>query len=345
MMFVGIGLTLFLGGRGSMKRVLIVGGGSIGERHLRCFLRTNRATVSLCEIRQELREQLAGRYALDCVFDSLEEALKCPWDAGVICTPAHLHIPMARQFAERNIALLIEKPLSTTLEGIEEFLRLVDAKQLPVSVAYVLRQHPALQAMKTALDSGQYGRPAQVVMTGGQHFPFYRPAYRETYYTNRETGGGAIQDALTHTMNAAEWLVGPVTRLVADAEHLILEGVSVEDTVHVLTRHGTVLGSFSLNQHQPPSESILTVICERGAVRWESHNNRWLSCTQPGQPWVTEDTFSLERDDLFLSQANAFLDQLDNASGPACSLREACQTLKVILAALNSLQSQGWITP
>lgn len=328
-----------------MKRILIVGGGSIGERHLRCFQRTNRATVSLCEIRPELREALSARYVLDHTFASLDEALEVPWDAGVICTPAHLHIPMARRFAERNIAVLIEKPLSTVLEGIEELIQLVETKWLPVSVAYVLRQHPALKAMKSALDSNKYGRPVQVVMTSGQHFPFYRPAYRETYYTKHETGGGAIQDALTHTLNAAEWLVGPVTRLVADAEHQVLEGVDVEDTVHVLTRHENVLGSFSLNQHQPPNETTLTVISERGAVRWESHNNRWLRCDTPGQPWTVQETFSLERDDLFISQAKAFLDQLDNSQGPACSIRDALQTLKVNLAALKSLKVNAWITP
>jgi predicted dehydrogenase len=328
-----------------MKRIMIVGGGSIGERHLRCFQRTTRASVSLCEIRQELREQLAERYGLEHAFASLEDALKLAWDAGVICTPAHWHIPMALEFAKRNIPILIEKPLSTKLDGIPELVHLIEANGLPVSVAYVLRQHPALIAMKQALASNTYGRAVQVVMTGGQHFPFYRPAYRETYYTRRETGGGAIQDALTHAMNAAEWLVGPVTELVADAEHCVLDGVEVEDTVHVLTRHGTVLGSLSLNQHQPPNETTLTVICERGAVRWESHNSRWLSGQEPGQPWKVEDTFSLERDDLFVSQANAFLDQLENAQDPACSLREALQTLKVNIAALRSLEGKRWTAP
>ena len=53
--------------------------------------------------------------------------------------------------------------------------------------------------------------------------------------------------------------------------HRVLEGVTVENTVHVLTRHGNVLGSYSLNQYQSPNESTITVICDRGTVRWESH--------------------------------------------------------------------------
>ena len=44
-------------------RLLVVGLGSIGERHLRCFAATGRACVSLCELNAELRLAIAERYA------------------------------------------------------------------------------------------------------------------------------------------------------------------------------------------------------------------------------------------------------------------------------------------
>lgn len=327
-----------------MKNVLVIGGGSIGERHLRCFLQTGRARVSLCEIRDEIRERIARDYDVFAVCKSLEEALQNQFDAAVVCTPAHLHIPMSQQLADRGIHLLIEKPLSVTEEGVKELMATLDERNLTASVAYVYRAHPILIAMKQAIESGRYGRPVQLVMHGGQHFPLYRPAYREIYYTRHETGGGAIQDALTHMLNAAEWLVGPVTRLVADADHCVLEGVSVEDTVHVLTRHDQVLGSFSLNQHQAPNESTLTVVCERGTVRFEAHNACWQSCVEPGASWEVQAEITLERDDLFVNQANAFLDCLDGGSPPACSVDEALQTLRVNRAALESVRSGEWVT-
>lgn len=325
-----------------MKRILVIGGGSIGERHVRCFLRTRQAAVSLCETRDDVRQRLANDYQLDEVFDAFDAAIAQNFDGAVICTPAHLHVLMATQLVERGTGVLIEKPLSTKPHGIDRLVELVDAGKIPVSIAYVMRQHPALQAMKQALESGRFGRPVQIVYSGGQHFPFYRPAYRETYYTRHETGGGAIQDALTHVMNSAEWLVGPVTKLAADAEHCLLEGVEVEDTVHVMTRHGAVLGSFSLNQHQPANESTLTVLCERGAIRFESHSASWSSCIEPDSVWQLEEKFSLERDDLFIRQAQAFLDQLDGKADPACSLDEGLQTLRVNLATLESVETESW---
>lgn len=327
-----------------MKNILVIGGGSIGERHVRCFQHTNRVNVSLCELNEEVRQRVTELYNLSKSFKTFDEAMNESFDAAVICTPADLHIPMAQQLAQRGVSLLIEKPLSTSFEGLDELVQTIEANQLAVSTAYVTRQHPALQAMKTALDAGEFGAPVQITYTGGQHFPFYRPAYRSIYYTDHAKGGGAIQDALTHTMNAAEWLIGPVTKLVADADHCVLEGVDVEDTVHVITRHNGVLGSFSLNQHQATNESAMTVICERGGARFEAHNCRWLSSVDHDQPWIVRDQFSLERDDLFVRQAQAFLDQLEGSAAAICSLRDARQTLKVNLATLQSVNDKAWVT-
>ena len=85
------------------------------------------------------------------------------------------------------------------------------------------------------------------------------------------TGGGAVQDALTHLVNAMEWIIGPCTRVFCDASHQALEGVSVEDTVNVSARHGGVLVSYAMNQFQAPNETRLPVHCERGSVKIESH--------------------------------------------------------------------------
>jgi predicted dehydrogenase len=211
------------------------------------------------------------------------------------------------------------------------------------AVAYVYRSHPVLESMRDALLSGRFGKPVEVVVVAGQHFPLYRPAYRDIYYNRHETGGGAIQDALTHMVNAVEWLVGPVDRLVCDAEHLLLDGVDVEDTVHLLTRHGGVLGNFTLNQHQAPNETMLTVHCERGSLRFEAHQSRWVSCVEPGTLWLGEFDRKLERDDLFILQARQFLEYLNDAAPPRCSLAEAVATLRVNLAALESVRTRQWV--
>lgn len=333
-------------------RVLVIGVGSIGERHLRCFQATGRCELSFVEINSELRQTIAERYGVQG-YSGLDEALEQP--AGqrpaitVVCTPAHLHVPMAVRLAEAGIHLLIEKPLSTSLDGIETLQGVIERRGVTCSVAYVYRAHPMLTAIREAIQSGRFGQPLELVAVGGQHFPTYRPAYRDIYYKDRATGGGAIQDALTHIINAGEWLIGPVTRLVADAAHQRLEGVAVEDTVHVLARHSfqnqcDVLASYSLNQHQAANENTITVVCERGTVRFEGHENRWRWLATPGEAWHHEQHPPLERDALFIAQANQFLDAVEGHRPPACSLHEGLQTLRVNLAALASTDGGGWQT-
>jgi predicted dehydrogenase len=320
--------------------IVVVGVGSIGERHVRCFQQTGRAKVSIVELNETLRQTIAERYAVTA-HASIESALADRPDAAVIATPAPLHIPQATQFADAGVHILIEKPLSITLDGTDRLQETVKRRNVVAGVAYVYRAYKVLQALKQALD-GRFGRPLELVAVSGQNFPTYRPAYRQIYYANREMGGGAIQDALTHVMNAAEWLVGPVDRLVCDAGHLALEGVDVEDTVHVLTRHGTVLGNFSLNQHQAPNESTIKIVCERGTIRGEFHRNCWQWMTQPGGEWTEEAFGPQERDTPFIAQASAFLDAVEGKAPPLCSLDAGLQTLRVNLAALASLETLSW---
>jgi len=322
--------------------VLIVGVGSIGERHLRCFQATGRVDLSICEIDNVLRQRIAGRYSVERVYPDLETALAHSHDAAVIATPAHLHIPMAIRLAEAGMHLLIEKPLSTGLDRVDVLDRTLARHGLHASVAYVLRHHPALESMHDAIHGGRFGRPVQLVAACGQHFPTYRPAYREIYYRDRTSGGGAVQDALTHAINASQWLVGPIDRVVADAAHQVLDGVEVEDTAHVLARHGDLLASYSLNQYQAPNELAITVVCEQGTCRFELHHHRWMWMTQPDQPWQEETFSGLERDDLFVAQANRFLDVIDGRLEPMCTLQEAAQTLRANLAVLASVEDGTW---
>lgn len=323
-------------------RMLIIGVGSIGERHLRCFQQTGRCAVALCETQPKLRAEVAQRYGVDDAYGDLDAVPFERFDAAVICTPAPHHVPMAAVLAEAGLHVLIEKPLSISLDGIDRLKAILQQRGRIGAIAYVNRAHPALAQMKRALDEGRFGEPRQIVSVSGQHFPTFRPAYREIYYTKHETGGGAIQDALTHSLNAGEWLVGPIDRLAADAAHQALEGVEVEDTVHLLARHGDVLGSYSLNQFQAANESFIQVNAAQGSCRYEPRHQCWRWIMHGEEDWHDEPQEGIERDTLFIMQANAFIDCIEGKlERPLCTIEEGEQTLRVNLAALRSAFGDG----
>jgi len=308
------------------------------------MINTDRTHVGICEVNPELCRTVSQRYGITEAFTSLDQALNAQWDAAVVATPAHTHIPIATRLAQAGINLFVEKPLSTTTDGVEELIQMVAEQKIRAAVAYVYRAHPGLAAVREALKSGRFGEPVQLVANCGQNFPFFRPAYREIYYTDRAKGGGAIQDALTHMLNLIEWLVGPPDRLTADADHMVLEGVTVEDTVHLMARHGKIMSCVTLNQYQPPCEVVVTVNCTHGTVRFEPIAQRWRWQTDPAGDWNDELWVPMERDDWFTVQEHAFLDILEGKAEPLCTLTEGFKTLQVCLTVLRAVDGEAtWL--
>jgi len=319
--------------------ILIVGCGSIGERHLRCFQRTGRAEVSACDANAPLLQRVLAQYGVPGFADFNAALAARQYSGIVICTPAHTHIDLALAALQHGAGVFIEKPLSTGLANVEDLRKAVAKSGRFVAVAYVYHAMPWVQEVRELLRSGEIGRVLHVSVATGQHFPTFRPAYREIYYTRHETGGGAIQDALTHIANAVEWLIGPTTKLYCDAAHQSLGGVTVEDTVSVAARNSGVLVNYALNQFQAPNEMMMNIHCEGGSVRIEGHERRWSVFRRGTDAWEHHQTAPQERDDLFVAQAKAFLDGLHGKPTVLATLDEAVQTLKFNLAALESARS------
>jgi predicted dehydrogenase len=316
---------------------LIVGGGSIGERHLRCFQHVG-AEVALCETHPPRQTEIAERYQVAQTFATVAAAAAHDWDAVAICTPAHLHVEHAVQLAPRTPALLIEKPLATQLANARQLVPALRGKF--VQIAYVLRCHPAVEAVRGLLAAGKLGRLSQATVVAGQHFPTFRPAYREIYYANRATGGGAIQDAATHLFDVVQHLAGRFRWVFCDAGHQALAGVDVEDTVHLQARAGgsggDVLVSIALNQFMAPNETVLQLNGSDGSAQIRFHEHRYGFFPHGAQGWQWSEPLVHERDDLFRLQARQFLEAAAGRGSATCSLHDALHTLQINLAALES---------
>lgn len=319
--------------------VLIIGCGSIGERHLRCFLKTGRARVAVCDTNGPLLQDVASRYEVPG-FESLDAAQAgFAADAWVICTPAQTHLGLALRGLAAGQHLLIEKPLAVDLAQVDAVRAAIAEADRHVAVAYVYHTMPWVQDLRLALQAGIIGEPKHVTVIAGQHFPTFRPAYREIYYTRHETGGGAIQDALTHLANMTEWLLGPTTRLYCDADHQVLDGVTVEDTVNIVARNGSTMVTYAMNQFQAPNEVDVHLHGECGSLALQGHKRRWGVQMAGEADWTWQIYPSVERDDWFIRQAGYFLDGIEGKPSVLSTFEEAAQTLKFNLAALESART------
>ena len=319
--------------------VLIVGCGSIGERHLRCFLKTGRAGVTASDTAPAVLTRIHATYGVKTSADWLGEMRSGRHAVAVICTPASLHVEMATRALEAGLHVLIEKPLSQSLAGIEQLLEARTRSGRQVALAYVYHAFPVLREVRAFLAENRLGPIVHAVATSGQPFHRLRPGYAGTYYRDRQTGGGAIQDALTHVANWMESVLGPTESVLCDCAHLAVPDVEVEDTVAVSARHAGAHCHYSLNQFQAPNENHLQLNAANGSVRIELHRQRWGTFTPDSTDWDWRPSVPVERDGHFVAQANAFLDQVESRASPLCSLEAGLQTLRFNLAALASAAS------
>ena len=327
----------------NIPNILIIGCGSIGERHLRCFQSTRRCEVFACDSNEQLLKSVGVRYSARTEPDFHKALRAFRPDAAVICTPAPHHIPMAIAALEAGCHVLIEKPLSTSLKDTGALLNDATRTGRQMAVAYVCRSYPILQKARSFLTGNPFGEIRQIVAHSGQPFHLLRKGYATTYYRDRATGGGAIQDGLTHWANIVEWFAGPTGSVMCDCAHLAVPGVEVEDTVHLSARNAGVLVSYAYNQFQAPNEVSIQFNAMRGSLRVELHNQRWGFCRHDenasawsDKNWTWEEVPMAGRDTPFIAQANAFLDQIETGSPCLCTIQEAVQTLKFNLAALRS---------
>ncbi|MBE7539492.1 MAG: Gfo/Idh/MocA family oxidoreductase [Opitutaceae bacterium] len=324
---------------------LVIGCGSIGERHVRTFLATGRTSVLACDPRPEIRARMQETYGVSVAAD-WKEALRNPsLQAVVIATPAPLHVPMAVASLDQGLHVLIEKPLALETAGTASLVAARDRAGKFVAIAYIHHCNPTLQAAREFIRSGNFGAVRHATIATGHHFPSARPAYRDIYYRDHTQGGGAIQDALTHMANCVEWVLGPTERVYCDASHQVLEGVEVEDTVNVAARNAGALVSYSLNQFQAPTETRLDFHAENGSVRIEMQAFRWGTMARGASEWTWRQLPKAERDQGFIAQAAHFLDGCAGKQTPLCSLEEGIQTLRFNLAALQSWRENRPVAP
>src|SRR5437016_1363222 len=127
------------------EAILVVGCGSIGERHLRCFQQTGRARVLACDANAALLQRVAEHYSVSG-FTDLHAALEEHRYAGIIiCTPAHTHLDIALLGLRHGAGLLIEKPLSIGLEKVPAVRDEIARSRKFVGIAYVYHSMPWIQ--------------------------------------------------------------------------------------------------------------------------------------------------------------------------------------------------------
>lgn len=324
-------------------KLLVTGGGSIGERHIRNIKRINGVTVSLCEPRQERAQELRKRYDLDEIVPGYEQTDLSDFDAVLIATPVNSHIDFATKAVNAGCHVLIEKPLSHSLEGVDELDSLAKEKGLVVGVAFVRKFHPLISNAKEIIASGKLGKLCTAYCIEGQHLPLYRPDYKQTYFVHKEMGGGITLDWAPHNVNLICHLLGEVEKVLCIEKLYALESECEDATIMILIMKNGAVVQFSSNAFQKNSESINSIVGTKGTVQYSFESCELSHFNGATQSWSSFQHHVNYGEDLFEAQARNFINAIADKEEIRTGIPEAKYTMQVIFAAIESAKKSQFI--
>lgn len=326
-----------------MKRCLIIGAGGIGKRHIRGYLKTGRAGLSVVETNPDTLKDVLDTYDFDKGYASLDDAPLDEFDFAVMASPAHTHVPIGMELVKAGLPFFTEKPLAVTMDGVDELIEAVNDAGLTVRVGYVRRATAWINKLRDDIAAGRLGEVRMAWAQGCQDYRKYRPDYARIYYARPDSGGGAILDAATHSIDLLLWIMGPVAEVSAMYDRLVFDDTQTEDTAFISLRFESgAMAQILMNQFQKPNEAQLNFAGTKANFKVKDSKGLLLYADDDSGEWQREEFIEqglapMEvHEAKFSVQANAYMDALDGKPDRLTTLEEARMNLAVCLAAKQS---------
>jgi predicted dehydrogenase len=330
-----------------ITRVLIVGLGSIGKRHLRLareFLPQSEIAVLRHKVGLTVPE------GANHIFSTMAEALAFAPQLAVIATPATFHLSAAMLLAEAGVHLLIEKPLAATIDGVKDLLEACKMTNAVLAIGYNLRFSQSLQKFKFMLDDQVIGDVWSVRSEVGQYLPSWRPDndYRQGVSAQHALGGGALLE-LSHEIDYLRWIFGEVDWVQAVlAQQSDLE-IDVEDSAHLIlgfvakSTERSIVATVNLDFIRQDTTRSCTVIGKLGSLRWNGIAGAVELWALGTQGWQEVYKYQATRDDSYVSEWQNFIACIKQGAEPLITGEDGLKVLQIIDAARLAAKSKSQV--
>ena len=329
--------------------IITIGCGSIGSRHAKNLLSLNVSLLTLIDPDIERAKALGDELSaveIKCVA-SLDEALKDAQgiNAAVIASPSSMHVEHALKCVQAELDILIEKPLSNSLDKLATLAREVKGRGKVAMMAMCYRFHPVFLRLKAIIDGGTLGRIYHVNYFGGHYLPDWHPMvdYRDEYAAKASLGGGVLLTSI-HGLDNLTWLFGTPHEVAAYAEHVSDLDLDVEDMVASImkTKNGIYISMYSdflnrIGQHKMViTASLGTLECDfiSGSIRLFSPRDRQWS----------EELIEFDINSMYVEELSYFLSCIGGDEPVSPDLDDGIEVLKLAQALKESGKEKKFIT-
>ncbi len=237
--------------------------------------------------------------AEDRVYETYQEMAEkeCNRSDGIevvaIVTPNHLHVPIAKIFAEKGIHIICDKPLALSSEEAIDLKQLVKSKKIIFALTHIYTGYPMVRHARALIKKDDIGTirviqaeyPQDWLTTKAEDNGLKQAEWRTD--PKRSGAGGCIGDIGTHAFNLIRFITGlELDELSADI-HTFVKGRLLDDNAQIMLRFkGGAKGSLWSSQVAVGNENNLKIRIygEKGGIEWRQEDPNYLYYTKFGQP-------------------------------------------------------------
>ncbi len=315
-----------------MTKVLIVGYGSVGNRHLENFLQFKDIQLTVYTKRNDT--QLLKKKGIK-VSDSLNECLKENPNIGVIANETSLHVPTAIKLANAGLDLFLEKPLSNSLKDVEKLHAIVKKKKLITQMGCNLRFHSCIKKIKNLIEQQKIGKIISVQVHGSSYLPDYHQweDYRKSYAARKDLGGGVILTNAIHEIDYMYWFFQEVENVISISGKFSDLDIKAEDYVSSLLKFkNKIIGELHMDYFQRPNFRSCKLRGTKGEIYWDSNNNCVDIYNMSKKKWETKlEVKNYEIKFSYIEQLKHFLECIKHRKETINDLEQGVTTLKIAL--------------
>lgn len=325
-------------------KAIVVGFGSIGQRHVRNLLKFKDVEIIICTKRTHIKFKNKNRIK---VFKSLEESLDEKPDIGFITNETSLHVPTCIKLASRGIDLFIEKPLSNSDKEIKKLLKIVKNKNIVTLMGCNLRFNPFIQKIKELISTNQIGRIISVQVNCGTFLPDWHPYedYRFSYAARNELGGGVIL-TLIHEIDYLYWFFGNVKEIFSISGKFSDLSLNVEDLATSLLRFkNNIIVELHLDYFQRPNSRSCKIIGTKGVIQWDEESNLVKLYRVEKRKWINKIKIkNYDYNQEYIKEIAHFIKCVKTRKNSINSIYEGVKTLQIALSIKKASKSKKMIT-
>lgn len=313
------------------KHFIIVGLGSIGQRHLN-NIRDLYPKSLITIVRHAGKSGISVEKKANHIVKTIPEAIEIMKPtAGIIASPSPFHIDNAKVFIDNHCPIFIEKPLSHNLDGIAELIALADNNNTNCMVAYVLRFLPTMEKIKQIIKSNQYGKVLHSTVSVGQYLPDWRPKqdYRNNVSAQHKMGGGALLE-LSHEIDYLLYLFGVPNEVVSIIQNTGRLDIDVEDQVDAILQYksGKVI-HLHLDFLQKVAKRYCYIVFEEAQLKWDIIKGSLEINTLTNEMPIIEEIPYLTND-TYINEFKHFMRAVSNKEDLKVDLKDGLKVLELI---------------